>query len=101
MFAESFPTRDVTAQTATVWSTLLEQVTDEDLSRAALHICRDPDQRFFPTSGEVFAALRLTRPRRLALMGAPIPWPERQPKQLEPGPLADIIARVQSKVERA
>jgi hypothetical protein len=96
MFAESFPTRELTTQTARVWATVFENTTDEDLARAALYICRNPEQRFFPTSGEVFAAIRATKPRRLAIMPPVAPGQyERRVKRLAaPGPLSDIVQRV-------
>ena len=105
MFAETFPTREVTAQTANVWHTVLSDVSDESLLRAALHICRNPEQRFFPTSGEVFAAIRATTPRRLALM-PPVERPtERAMPMLadpnHPRPIAGIVEAVVSEVEGA
>jgi hypothetical protein len=105
MFAETFPTREITKQTARVWQTVLSEVGDEALSRAALHICRNPEQRFFPTSGEVFAAIRATTPRRLALMPPIEPPRERLMPMLadpnHPRPIADVVEAVVSDVEGA
>jgi hypothetical protein len=106
MFAESFPTRELTAQTARVWATVFEDVEDIHLSRAALHICRNPEQKFFPTSGEVFAAIRATRPRRLALMPARQVEPERPRKMPmlanpdHPMPMASTIETVKAALKR-
>lgn len=56
-FAETFPTREVSPRTADVWSKVMSSVPDEVLDRAVLRLCRDPERRFFPSSGEVFAAI--------------------------------------------
>jgi hypothetical protein len=105
LLAESFPTREVTQQTATVWARVFEDVSDEDLSRAALHICRNPEQRFFPTTGEVFAAIRSTKPRRLALMPPIEPErPRRMPMLADPNhpmPLAGIVEKVRGDLEES
>lgn len=63
MFAETFPTREVSGQTADVWTAVLTDVSDEALSRATLRLCRDAERRFFPSSGEVFAAIKADAPR--------------------------------------
>lgn len=60
--AEAFPTRETTERTANVWKKILEGVPDEALERAALKLCRDPDRRFFPSSGELFAAIAADAP---------------------------------------
>lgn len=56
-FHEAFPTREITSETTEVWSKLLTLVSDERLASAVLFLCRDPARRFFPSSGEVFAAI--------------------------------------------
>lgn len=56
-FAESFPTREVTGKTAKVWMQIVAPLTDEQIGRATMRLCRDPDRRFFPTPGEVFGAV--------------------------------------------
>lgn len=57
IFHETFPTRAVSGTTAEVWLTVFHNVEDDALMRAALRLARDPDRRFFPTTGEVFAAM--------------------------------------------
>jgi hypothetical protein len=57
MLAEAFPTREITKRTATVWKAILSDITDEQLQRAVVKLCRDPERKFFPSSGEVFAAI--------------------------------------------
>lgn len=57
MFSETFPGKELTERTATVWETVLADVDDAALGRAVLRLCRDPERRFFPSSGEVFAAI--------------------------------------------
>lgn len=57
MFAEAFPSRETTERTADVWALIFAETPDDQLSRAALRLCRDPERRFFPSSGEVFAAM--------------------------------------------
>lgn len=55
---ETFPTREITAQTANVWMGVLSETNDDALGRAVLRLCRDPQRKFFPTSGELFAEIQ-------------------------------------------
>lgn len=57
-FAESYPNgKEITKRTLDVWRSVLETTSDEQLSRAVMRIVRDPERRFFPSTGEVFAAI--------------------------------------------
>ncbi len=60
---ETFPTREITAQTVKVWGKVLAGTDDDALGRAVLRLCRDPERRFFPTSGELFAELQTEIPK--------------------------------------
>lgn len=62
MFQEAFPTRPVSATTADVWLGIMAEVPDDHLKTAALRVARDPERTFFPTTGEVFAAIRKDNP---------------------------------------
>lgn len=60
---ETFPTREITAQTVTVWTKVLADTNDDQLGRAILRLCRDSERRFFPTTGELFAEIQTEIPK--------------------------------------
>lgn len=62
ILAETFPTRGITERTVEVWRNVFQSVEDDALERAVVRLCREPGRTFFPSSGEVFAAIALDAP---------------------------------------
>jgi hypothetical protein len=55
---EAYPTREITDETGNAWSIVFADVGDREFREGCLRLTRERGRKFFPSSGELMAAIR-------------------------------------------